>query len=63
MPKVDIESISERVGSGYPREFSEVCAARVRRQLGSAGGLTDSGVNLMYLPPGNWSSQRHWHSH
>src|SRR5260370_14293246 len=21
------------------------------------------GVNLMTLPPGNWSSQRHWHSH
>ncbi len=29
----------------------------------NAGGLTDFGVNLMRLPPGNWSSQRHWHSH
>jgi uncharacterized cupin superfamily protein len=26
-------------------------------------GLSDFGVNLMRLPPGNWSSQRHWHSH
>ena len=63
MPKVDIESIPERVGTGYPPEFSEACAARVRRQVGNAGGLTDFGVNLMYLPSGNWSSQRHWHSH
>jgi hypothetical protein len=34
----------------------------VRQRLGNAGGLTDFGVNLMRLPPGNWSSQRHWHS-
>ena len=25
-------------------------------------GLRDFGVNLMTLPPGSWSSQRHWHS-
>jgi uncharacterized cupin superfamily protein len=25
--------------------------------------LRDFGVNLMTLPPGGWSSQRHWHSH
>jgi uncharacterized cupin superfamily protein len=25
--------------------------------------VTDFGVNLMTLPPGKWSSQRHWHSH
>ncbi len=31
--------------------------------MGDAGGLTDFGVNLMTLPPGGWSSQRHWHSH
>jgi len=24
--------------------------------------LTEFGVNLMQLPPGAWSSQRHWHS-
>jgi uncharacterized cupin superfamily protein len=28
-----------------------------------AGGLTDFGLNLTCLPLGNWSSQRHWHSH
>lgn len=36
-------------------------AARATR-LGDAGGLTDFGVNLLELPPGTWSSQRHWHS-
>jgi uncharacterized cupin superfamily protein len=35
----------------------------VRQRLGNAGGLTDFVVNLMRLPPGNWSSQRHWHTH
>ena len=25
--------------------------------------MKDFGANLMRLPPGNWSSQRHWHSH
>ena len=24
--------------------------------------LTDFGVNLLRLPPGTWSSQRHWHT-
>jgi uncharacterized cupin superfamily protein len=31
--------------------------------LGDAAGLTQYGVNLLKLPPGAWSSQRHWHSH
>ena len=35
----------------------------MRQRLGDAGRLADFGVNLMRLPPGNWSSQRHWHSH
>ena len=24
--------------------------------------LSDFGVNLLQLPPGTWSSQRHWHT-
>src|SRR3954452_18970760 len=62
MPKVDIAAVPERKGSGYPPPFDAPCAERVRQRLGNAGGLTDFGVNLMRLPPGNWSSQRHWHS-
>lgn len=63
MPKIDIASVPELTGSGYPSPFDAPCAERVRQRLGNAGGLTDFGVNLMRLPPGNWSSQRHWHSH
>ncbi len=63
MPKIDTSSVPIRKGSGYPRPFDEQCAARTRRRLGDAGGLRDFGVNLMTLPPGGWSSQRHWHSH
>ena len=63
MPKIDIAAVPARKGSGYPPPFDAPCAERVRQRLGNAGGLTDFGVNLMRLPPGNWSSQRHWHSH
>ncbi|HWE07682.1 MAG TPA: cupin domain-containing protein [Rhizomicrobium sp.] len=63
MPKIDIASVPERKGAGYPRPFDVPLADRIRQRLGNAGGLTDFGVNLMRLPPGNWSSQRHWHSH
>ena len=63
MPKLDIATVPERRGTGYPPPFDAPSMDRIRQRLGSAGGLTDFGVNLMRLPPGNWSSQRHWHSH
>ena len=62
MPKVDVATVLARKGSGYPPPFDLPCAGRTRRRLGDAGGLRDFGVNLMTLPPGGWSSQRHWHS-
>jgi uncharacterized cupin superfamily protein len=63
MPKIDLAAVPERKGAGYPKPFDAPCASRTRRRLGDAGGLQDFGVNLMTLPPGGWSSQRHWHSH
>ncbi len=63
MPKIDIATVPAHIGSGYPSPFDKPCAGRIRQRLGDAGGLTDFGVNLMRLPQGNWSSQRHWHSH
>jgi uncharacterized cupin superfamily protein len=63
MPKIDVSAVPERKGTGYPPPFDAPCADRVRQRLGNAGRLMDFGVNLMRLPPGNWSSQRHWHSH
>ena len=62
MPKIDVAAVPARKGSGYPKPFHAPCAERTRRRLGDAGGLRDFGVNLMTLPPGGWSSQRHWHS-
>ena len=62
MPKIDIQSVPERKGSGYPAPFHLPAGERVRQRLGDAGGLTQFGVNLLRLPPGAWSSQRHWHS-
>ena len=63
VPKIAINSAPERHGVGYPEPFAALSAHRLRRRLGDAGGLTDFGVNLTRLPPGEWSSQRHWHSH
>jgi uncharacterized cupin superfamily protein len=60
--RIDLSAAKVRTGTGYPPPFDVPCAARVRRQLGDAAGLTDFGVNLLRLPPGTWSSQRHWHS-
>jgi uncharacterized cupin superfamily protein len=63
MPKIDVSAEPRRKGTGYPPQFNARSADRIRQRLGNAGGLTDFGINLVHLPPGNWSSQRHWHSH
>jgi len=62
MPKIDVKSAFERRGSAYPAPFDQIAKDRVRRRLGDAGGITQFGVNLLELPPGAGSSQRHWHS-
>ncbi len=62
MSKLDVDAVDVHTGSGYPPPFEAPCAACARRRLGNAGGLNDFGVNLLELPPGTWSSQRHWHS-
>ncbi len=63
MPKrVDLKNVPVVVGSKYPAPFDKPCAARARQRLGDSAGLSDFGVNLMRLPPGTWSSQRHWHT-
>src|SRR5690349_3121571 len=61
MPKIDVKNVRQRKGSSYPAPFHEKAGDRVKQPLGDAGGLTDFGVNLTFLPPGAWSSQRHWH--
>jgi uncharacterized cupin superfamily protein len=61
--KIDIETAPIRFGTGYPEPFASVCAGRKKWRLGDAVGLTQFGVNLLRLPPGQWSAQRHWHHH
>jgi uncharacterized cupin superfamily protein len=62
MKKIDIETAPTRFGTGYPPPYDAQCAGRRRWKLGDAAGLTQFGVNLLRLPPGQWSSQRHWHA-
>jgi uncharacterized cupin superfamily protein len=60
--RIDSKRTAASVGSSYPPPYDAPCAKRVRHRLGDAADLTDFGVNLLRLPPGAWSSQRHWHS-
>lgn len=62
MKKIAVESAPTRFGSRYPAPFDERCKERKRWQLGDAAGLSQFGVNLLRLPAGQWSSQRHWHA-
>jgi uncharacterized cupin superfamily protein len=59
--KIALESAPTAVGTRYPPPYDEPCRERVRQRLGEAAGLKQFGVNLLRLPPGSWSSQRHWH--
>jgi uncharacterized cupin superfamily protein len=61
VPKIDIDAAPRRDGTAYPPPFDEPCPNRRRWKLGDAAGLTQFGVNLLRLPAGAWSSQRHWH--
>lgn len=62
MPKIDIDNAPTGHGTGYPEELAAPCKSRRRWRLGDAVGLDQFGVNLLRLPAGAWSSQRHWHS-
>jgi uncharacterized cupin superfamily protein len=59
--RIDPAGVAAVVGTLYPPPFDEPCRARERKKLGDEAGLTQFGVNLLRLPPGAWSSQRHWH--
>ncbi|MEQ8206538.1 MAG: cupin domain-containing protein [Woeseia sp.] len=55
--------VSPLTGSSYPEPFRSAVAKRAKRALGQLFGLDAFGVNLVELPPGACSSQRHWHTH
>jgi uncharacterized cupin superfamily protein len=60
--RIDVHAVPVVTGSRYPPPFDAPCATRARQRLGDAASLSDFGVNLLRLPAGAWSSQRHWHS-
>ena len=60
--RIDVDELTPVVGTLYPSPFDIPCRARARTKLGDAAGLSQFGVNLLRLPPGAWSSQRHWHT-
>jgi len=60
--RIDVAALPAIVGTTYPTPFDAPCRARQRKKLGDAAGLSQFGVNLLVLPPGAWSSQRHWHT-
>lgn len=63
MPRIALEDLPEITGTRYPAPHDAPCRDRRWLALAQAGGLTQFGVNRLILPPGVWSSQRHWHSH
>jgi len=60
-PALDPEAAPARKGTGYPAPFATRIKDRQKRFLAAALGLENFGVNLVRLPPGEISSQRHWH--
>jgi uncharacterized cupin superfamily protein len=60
--RIDVDAVVPVIGTLYPIPFDQPCRKRERRKIGDAAGLTQFGVNLLRLPPGAWSSQRHWHT-
>lgn len=61
MPRIDLDAIEPMTGSGYPEPYNLGDHERQTRALSRNTGLTDFEANHVILPPGAWSSQRHWH--
>ena len=59
--KIRLDQAAVVHGSRYPAPYDAPCRERVRYRLGDVAGLSQFGVNFTRLPPGSWSSQRHWH--
>jgi uncharacterized cupin superfamily protein len=62
-PALDPAAAPALTGTRYPAPHNLIAKGRVKRILGDPLGLTHFGVNMVRLPPGTWSSQRHWHTH
>ena len=47
--------------SSYPPPHDQKLAGRTTWPLTGQWKLTQFGVNMVELPPGAWSTNRHWH--
>jgi uncharacterized cupin superfamily protein len=63
MKKLDPSAVPVTDTCNYPPPFDAPCRGVASYRLGRGAGLTAFGVNRTRIPPGAWSSQRHWHSH
>lgn len=61
MPKITVTAITPKCGGDYPHPFVLPLAGRELRNVTRAAGASDFNANHVILPPGCWSSQRHWH--
>lgn len=61
MPKIDLSAIPIKTGSGYPGTLTTKMDGRSQLAVGTAGGITQFGANIVTLAPGALSSLRHWH--
>ncbi|VXD02954.1 cupin domain-containing protein [Sphingomonas sp. 8AM] len=61
MPMLDIAAVPIAKGNDYPPPFAAAASGRLVRDLATAGGLEDFVATYVTVPPGGWSSQRHWH--
>jgi uncharacterized cupin superfamily protein len=62
MKKADLSPETGRIApSSYPERHNHKLEGRRTWVLTRAFGLSQFGVNRVELPPGAWSTQRHWH--
>jgi uncharacterized cupin superfamily protein len=62
MKKADLSAAAARTApSSYPAPYDEPLKGRKSWQITRQFGLAQFGVNRVELPPGAWSTHRHWH--
>ena len=61
MPKLDLDRVSPEPEGEMPPDVVQAAQGRLIRVVSKAGKLSDFVVTHVVVPPGGWSSQRHWH--
>lgn len=61
MPKLDLNNLPVKTGSGYPGKRDALMDGRGQIKVANAGGITQFGANIIILAPGAMSALRHWH--